>query len=502
MLPPRARGEDGAVGDRRPGSRRRRAPDRPPARAARRRCRASRAPTSPRCGASRRAAWCGSAAPVRRAPRASTSARRERARRSRADQEAALARDRGRARPATRPAAARRDRLGQDRGLPARRGGGARPRAAAHRARARDRADAADRLALRRPLRRHGRRAALQARAGRAPRRVGAPAPRRGARSASARARRSSRRSSDLGLVVVDEEHDASYKHEGDPRYDARRVAERRARRPAPCSSPAARRRGPRASTRCARLRLPARVDGRRLPPVEIVDMREAARAVHPRTHEALVDARKAIVLLNRRGWSNFLTCRVVRAGVECPSCDVTLVLHRARRAAGLPPLRPPRAGARALLRVRLGLDRAPRDRDRAPGAGARRARCSASTPTSRDPARRAAPPSRPPTAACSSARRWSPRATTSPTWTLGVVLDADATLRFPDFRAEERTFALVAQLAGRAGPRRRAAGACSCRRSRPRPSRSAWPPPTTPTASWPASSSAARRCATRRSRR
>ena len=49
----------------------------------------------------------------------------------------------------------------------------------------------------------------------------------------------------------------------------------------------------------------------------------------------------------------------------------------------------------------------------------------------------------------------------------LGVVVDADSTLRFPDFRAEERTFALVAQLAGRAGAGR-AAGACSCRRRAP----------------------------------
>ena len=54
--------------------------------------------------------------------------------------------------------------------------------------------------------------------------------------------------------------------------------------------------------------------------------------------------------------------------------------------------------------------------------------------------------------AACSSEPRWSPRATTSPTSGSGVVIDADQTLRFPDFRAEERTFALVTQLAGRTG--------------------------------------------------
>ena len=112
-----------------------------------------------------------------------------------------------------------------------------------------------------------------------------------------------------------------------------------------------------------------------------------------------------------------------------------------------------------------------PRRRRRARRRGRRRATLAAS---------------RRPTAACSSARRWSPRATTSPTSTLGVVLDADATLRFPDFRAEERTFALVAQLAGRAGRggggRPRARADARARRARDPPA----PRATTPTASSP----------------
>ena len=70
------------------------------------------------------------------------------------------------------------------------------------------------------------------------------------------------------------------------------------------------------------------------------------------------------------------------------------------------------------------------------------------------------------------------------PDVTLGVVLDADQTLRFPDFRAEERTFALVAQLAGRAGRGGDGTGACSCRRSRPTRRRSRPPPATTARAS------------------
>ena len=82
----------------------------------------------------------------------------------------------------------------------------------------------------------------------------------------------------------------------------------------------------------------------------------------------------------------------------------------------------------------------------------------------------------------------------------LGVVLDADSTLRFPDFRAEERTFALVTQLAGRAG--RGGHGRVIVQTIDPTASAIAYAAPTTATASWPRSSSAAASCATRRSRR
>ena len=213
----------------------------------------------------------------------------------------------------------------------------------------------------------------------------------------------------------------------------------------------------PESGARAARaLRLPRRVDGAPLPPVEIVDMREARRALHPRTHEALDDARKAIVLLNRRGWSNFLTCRSCGRAWECPECDVTLVLHRAEELLACHhcghrepvPSRCDACGSVSIARHGTGTERLEHE---LPALGSP---SSGSTPTSRDAAARARRVRAPRRAAMLVGTQMVAKGHDFPDVDLGVVLDADATLRFPDFRAEERTFALVTQLAGRAGTR------------------------------------------------
>src|SRR5205085_7316703 len=115
----------------------------------------------------------------------------------------------------------------------------------------------------------------------------------------------------DLGLIVIDEEHDASYKQEGDPRYDARRVAERRAEQCGAVLVAGSATPRPESRLRLERLALPSRIDARPLPPVELVGSLDAAGVLHERTlgalHEIGSRGEKAIVMLNRRGWSNFL---------------------------------------------------------------------------------------------------------------------------------------------------------------------------------------------------
>ena len=297
-----------------------------------------------------------------------------------------------------------------------------------------------------------------------------------------------------LGLIVVDEEHDASYKHEGDPRYDARDVAAERARahdallllgsatpRPesvhlaAPAQSVAYAQPAQSAvSTQPARmsqlLRLSARVDGRPLPDVSVLDMRGGESAgLHPETAQALAQVRdargKAIVLLNRRGWSNFLSCRSCGWVWSCPQCDVSLVLHRhggyvACHHCGHREPAPQRCGqcdSISVARHGAGTERVQHDLAAALDGDDGRfpiLRLDADT-VSGTPAQGVATLLRRFEAAESGVligTQMVAKGHDFPDVTLGVVLDADATLRFPDFRAEERTFALIAQLAGRVG--------------------------------------------------
>ncbi len=259
----------------------------------------------------------------------------------------------------------------------------------------------------------------------------------------------------DVGLVVIDEEHDASYKHEGDPRYDARHVAEHRAERAGAVLLAGSATPRPESVLALRRLRRPLRVDGRPLPPVEIVDMRACERTLHPRTSHALADAEKVIgVLLNRRGWSNFVDCRSCGHAWTCPACDVALVLHRGTgrldcHHCGHRERAPEVCSACGSISVARHMAPEPSDWSTTWSSSAMR-----SSALDADVARAAPVLGRFEAApgGILVGTQMVAKGHDFPSVTLGVVLDADGTLRFPDFRAEERTFALVAQLAGRAG--------------------------------------------------
>jgi primosomal protein N' (replication factor Y) len=269
----------------------------------------------------------------------------------------------------------------------------------------------------------------------------------------------------DLGLIVVDEEHDSSYKHEGDPRYDARHVAARRADAAGALLLAGSATPRPESFATLPRLELPARADGGALPTVEIVDMRTVRGVLHERTAEALGELRrgggKGIVLLNRRGWSNFLSCRQCGKVWGCPDCDVALVLHQAEQAIACHhcghrqrvPARCDACGSAALARHGLGTERLEHELTAALG-GTDFPLFRLDTDVATFKGRAAAVLARfdQAPAGVLIGTQMVAKGHDFEGVSLGVVLDADSTLRFPDFRAEERTFALLAQLAGRTG--------------------------------------------------
>jgi primosomal protein N' (replication factor Y) (superfamily II helicase) len=265
-----------------------------------------------------------------------------------------------------------------------------------------------------------------------------------------------------LGVICVDEEHDASYKQESDPRYDARTVAAKRAsleRAVAVFGSATPR---PESWGSLERLELGGRLSGP-LPPVRIVDLRREAG--YPLSAPLLAelgaiaeDGGKAILLLNRRGVAPALHCRACGLTLRCENCDVSLVLHgdgtlRCHHCghAEPAPRTCPACGSGELVRLGAGTQRLERElAEKLPEL--ERIRLDADTVDK--PGALAAALSR--FAAADRVvligTQMVAKGHHFPGVSLAAVVDADTGLGLPDFRAEERTFQLLTQLAGRSG--------------------------------------------------
>ncbi len=269
-----------------------------------------------------------------------------------------------------------------------------------------------------------------------------------------------------LGLIVIDEEHDPSYKQESDPRYDARQVARRRAEVNGALLVLGTATPRPETWRALDRIELPNRVDGLGMPEVEVLDMRQADPRdgpIHPKTMDELIAVRsrgeKAIVMINRRGFAPWLTCRTCGHHWGCPNCDVSLIVHRESdqlichhcNHAEPNPRRCDTCGGTTLSQTGAGTQKIER----------LLAEHLAPMPVFRLDADTSAVPGghgrilgefdRAPSAVLVGTQMVA-KGHDFPEVTLSAILDADATLRFPDFRAQERTFSLVTQLAGRSG--------------------------------------------------
>ena len=261
-----------------------------------------------------------------------------------------------------------------------------------------------------------------------------------------------------LGLICVDEEHDASYKQESDPRYDARTVAAKRAALEGAVAVYGSATPRPESWAALERLELGGRLVGA-LPPVRVVDLRRERG--YPLSAPLLAElgkiverGGKAILLLNRRGIAPAIHCRTCGVTRRCPNCDVALVLHAAHvlrchhcgHAEPSPELCP-ECGSAELARLGAGTQRLERElAARVPEL--ERIRLDADTKDAAAALERFAAADR----AVLLGTQMVAKGHHFDGVALAAVVDADTGLALPDFRAEERVFQLLTQLAGRSG--------------------------------------------------
>ncbi|MGQ0562730.1 MAG: replication restart helicase PriA [Gemmatimonadota bacterium] len=272
----------------------------------------------------------------------------------------------------------------------------------------------------------------------------------------------------DLGAIVIDEEHESSYKQSESPRYHARDLAIVRAQLTgAVCllgsATPALESWHNAQSGKYKLIELPERVEGRRLPPVEVVDLRKQAGVLSARLQEAILARldrnEQTILLLNRRGYATFVQCRSCGEVWHCPHCNVSLTFHRARRRLVChyclheepPPAVCPRCASSDISFRGVGTEQVEREVvETFPQA--RIARMDVDTTSAKWAHHDILGRVERAEIDILLGTQMIAKGLDFPGVTLVGVVNADVAMNLPDFRASERTFQLLTQVAGRAG--------------------------------------------------
>ena len=285
----------------------------------------------------------------------------------------------------------------------------------------------------------------------------------------------------DVGLIVIDEEHEGSYKQDSAPRYHAREVAVWMAARSGAAvvlgsATPAIE-----TLHRCAtderwrQVSLPERANGRPLPQVRVVDMAAEfasgsrsmfSAALRIGLAQELSAGRKAVLLLNQRGFAKFLLCRECGFVPKCPHCDTSLtyhergnflICHHCGHRVSTPPVCP-KCSSPYLKKFGAGTQRvedelrALLDGMEGVGAGVPIIRMDADTTSGKGAHERLLGQFAAADAAVLLGTQMIAKGLDFDDVTLVGVINADTQLSLPDFRAHERTFDLIEQVAGRAG--------------------------------------------------
>ncbi len=277
-----------------------------------------------------------------------------------------------------------------------------------------------------------------------------------------------------LGIIIVDEEHEGSYKQEEAPRYHARDVAVLRAQRER-CAVVLGSATPSMESWRNVQtgkyrlLQLRQRVDGRRMPLIRVLDMRRTARssgfdaicapALVDAIRKRLADGEQTILFLNRRGFSTTMLCQACGYVCRCVDCSVSLTYHRdaAQLACHIcgynerTPKACPACKDPAIRHSGVGTQKV-EDAVKRMFPNARVARMDADAMSRKHAYYQTLQAFKEGTIDILVGTQMIAKGLHFPNVTLVGIINADLSLHLPDFRAGERTFQLLTQVAGRAG--------------------------------------------------
>lgn len=282
-----------------------------------------------------------------------------------------------------------------------------------------------------------------------------------------------------IGLIIIDEEHESSYKQEESPKYHAKEVAIRRAEHfgatvvlgSATPSLESWHEAVPSSQGGMGRFRLLSmkeRVEGRALPRVQLVDMREElkagnrsmfSRALHDGLQQRLDRREQTVLLLNRRGYSTFVMCRTCGHTIRCPHCEISLTYHLNARMlrchycgfADRQPTECPACGSAHIRYFGTGTQRVEEELAKL-FPGIRVIRMDVDTTSTKGAHEQLLSAFRDKKADVLLGTQMVAKGLDFPDVTLVGVIAADTVLHLPDFRSAEKTFQLLTQVAGRAG--------------------------------------------------
>jgi primosomal protein N' (replication factor Y) (superfamily II helicase) len=276
-----------------------------------------------------------------------------------------------------------------------------------------------------------------------------------------------------IGLIIIDEEHESSYKQEEQPKYHARLVASKRVEAHGAVlvlgtATPSVESYYQARTGKMEWVTLNQRVHGRPFPRVDVVDMRNElrggnrsifSRSLKQALMECVDRGEQAVLFLNRRGYSTFVLCRDCGKTVECPHCDISLTYHRTNRTlrchycghAEPVPQTCPSCGSSHIRYFGTGTQRVEEElAKQLPGL--RVIRMDVDTTNRKGAHERLLTAFGEGKADVLLGTQMIAKGLDFPKVTLVGVIAADTMLHLPDYRAAERTFQLLTQVSGRAG--------------------------------------------------